>query len=473
MSEPDTPDLTGLVQHPSHPVMLADLTWSELTARVNDSVFVLPIGAIEAHGPHLPLGTDTVIANELAKRFAARTQDCVLLPPICYGARTNPARVGGAFPGNAGIRATTLMALLLDVMRAAYQQGARRFLILQAHYANTAFIVEAVTDFIDYAPGATVMAASWWELTSELTRNAIAAETQVPRTDDNHAALVETSLVLHLAPHLVRTHLIADDTSARRIRYAVLPVPDEVRTGTGIVHRAHGATAAIGARLSAEVLDTLCSAAAVELGTTPAVVSPPLADPAPGVVWFTGLPSAGKAAIIETLAAELRARRVPVAVLDDEMLRSGLNSDLGSSMADRKEDLRRLGEVAALMAQGGLVVLVTAITPLTANRAATRAKATPLPFLEVFVDTSPEIAERRDVEGLHARACGEIPDRISGSAYEVPMVSEVRVETATSTPGECAAEVLASLTGRGIEGFPLKSSVGLTWGEESLKSYQW
>ncbi len=430
------------------PTALADQAWPELAVRIDDSVFVLPIGAIEPHGPHLPLGTDTVVARALAERFAARTRDCVLLPPVTYGARTNPARVGGTFPGSVGIRATTLIPLILDVLHAAYQQGARRFLVVQAHYANTPFVIEAITDFLDSAPDATVMAASWWELTSECTRDAIAAETGVPRGDDNHAALVETSIVLHLAPHLVRTHLIADDISARRIRYAVLPMPDGARTGSGIVYRARGATAAIGARVTTEALDALCAASAEELGTTSAE-TPPLSDLPPGVVWFTGLPSAGKTTIAETLAAELRARQVPVAVLDGDMLRWGLNSDLGFSSADRTENVRRLGEVAALMAGCGLVVLVAAISPFAADRAAARERVAPLPFLEVFVDIPSDLAEKRDIKGFYASARrGEILDFTAvSSPYEAPEAPDVRVETATSTPEECVAEVMAALVG--------------------------
>jgi creatinine amidohydrolase len=164
------------------------------------------------------------------------------------------------------LRASTFTNIVLDVLRASYRHGARRFLLLESHKVNLGALREAVDLFIDTAPGARVMAAAWWDVVTEDSRNAIVAETGVGRQDDHHAAMVETSLVMHAAPDLVRRDLLADDSIPRRARYLILPVPDELRTKTGVVYRASAASPAIGERLMAEIVANLVAAVKLELG---------------------------------------------------------------------------------------------------------------------------------------------------------------------------------------------------------------
>lgn len=241
------------------------LSWQEYHDLIDSRVVVLPIGAIEAHGPHLPMSTDTIVASYLADRLAER-EPVLLLPAIAYGYRTDPVRAGGAFPGMTNLRAATLTALVLDVLTASYGHGARRFLLLHGHIANLPVAFDAADQFLAVAPQARVMAASWWDFATEETRDAIALESGVPRTEDHHAALVETSLVMHMDPRSVRPHLISNDTSARRVRYTVLPAPESLRTRTGVVYRASGASPEIGCRVTEEIVDNLTAAVRLELG---------------------------------------------------------------------------------------------------------------------------------------------------------------------------------------------------------------
>ncbi len=241
-----------------------DLTWPEYAERVRDHIMVLPIGAIEAHGPHLPLNTDTIIADHLADQLATRIP-ALVLPSLTYGYKTDPLRAGGEFPGMTNLRAATMTAVVQDILSASYRHGARSFLILHGHIANTATVFDAADAFLAQAPGAKVMAAAWWDFAPEGTRNAISQETGVPRTEDHHAALVETSLAMHVSPEAVRTHLLADDDIPRRERYLILPVPDDMKTNTGIIYRASKATREIGARLMPEILDNLTAAVKREL----------------------------------------------------------------------------------------------------------------------------------------------------------------------------------------------------------------
>src|ERR687894_2637763 len=123
-------------------------------------------------------------------------------------------------------------------------------------------------------------------------------------------------------------------------------------------------------------------------------------------VWMTGLPASGKSTVAAAVEARLVGEGRPAYVLDGDNLRHGLNGDLGFSVADRAENVRRTAEVSALLADARVVVLVALVSPYRADRAAARAvhQRLELPFLEVWVATSLEECERRDPKGLYARA---------------------------------------------------------------------
>jgi bifunctional enzyme CysN/CysC len=161
-------------------------------------------------------------------------------------------------------------------------------------------------------------------------------------------------------------------------------------------------------------------------------------------VWFTGLSGSGKSALANAVAAQLLDLGRPAYVLDGDNVRHGLNADLGFSPADRTENVRRIGEVAALMADAGLIVLVPVIGPYRADRDRARAahEAAGLPFVEVFVDTPLVVCEQRDPKGLYARArAGELRG-LTGidDPYEAPAVPDLRI-----TPREPADPVAAVL----------------------------
>ena len=160
----------------------------------------------------------------------------------------------------------------------------------------------------------------------------------------------------------------------------------------------------------------------------------------PCIVWFTGLPGAGKSTIMNLVEQRLSMRGVHTYALDGDNLRQGLSRDLGFSDADRVENIRRAGEVARLMVDSGLVVLCAFISPFEAERQMVRELVEPDEFIEVFVDTPVEICMARDPKGLYAKAREGRVFHVTGldSPYEAPKAPDMRLETVLDT-----AEVLA------------------------------
>lgn len=148
-------------------------------------------------------------------------------------------------------------------------------------------------------------------------------------------------------------------------------------------------------------------------------------------VWFTGLSGSGKSTVADGVAARLVELGRAAYVLDGDNVRFGLNGDLGFSAADRTENVRRIGHVARLMADAGLVVLVPVISPYRADRDGVRAihAAAGLRFVEVFVDTPLELCEQRDPKGLYAKARAGQLTGMTGidDPYEAPVAPDLRL----------------------------------------------
>ena len=161
----------------------------------------------------------------------------------------------------------------------------------------------------------------------------------------------------------------------------------------------------------------------------------------PAVLWFTGLSGSGKSTIANLVEKKLHALGHHTFLLDGDNVRHGLNKDLGFTEADRIENIRRVGEVAKLMTDAGLIVLTAFISPFRAERELVRAMLPEGEFVEIFVDTPLEVAEARDVKGLYKKARAGQLKNFTGidSPYEVPERPELRIDT-TSEASEAAAE---------------------------------
>jgi adenylyl-sulfate kinase len=169
-------------------------------------------------------------------------------------------------------------------------------------------------------------------------------------------------------------------------------------------------------------------------------------------VWLTGLSASGKTTIAGRIEERLTDLGQAVFVLDGDVVRQGLCCDLGFSPEDRDENIRRIGEVAALFAQAGVVAVVAFISPYRAGRERARAAAPAGSFVEVHVSTSIEVCEQRDPKGLYRRArTGEVPEFTGISApYEPPPAPEVEIDAGVLSPEECTEAILAALRRRGL-----------------------
>jgi len=170
------------------------------------------------------------------------------------------------------------------------------------------------------------------------------------------------------------------------------------------------------------------------------------------VIWFTGLSGSGKSTLANEVEAALFERGCHTYILDGDNIRHGLNKDIGFSPKDREENIRRIGEVAHLFAQAGVIVMTAFISPYLADREMARKLNKEGEFIEIYCRCALEECERRDTKGLYKKArAGEVKEFTGISApYEEPVQPELILDTDKETLKESAGKVLAYLEKQGI-----------------------
>ncbi|MGY8645030.1 MAG: sulfate adenylyltransferase subunit CysN [Candidatus Poseidoniales archaeon] len=168
----------------------------------------------------------------------------------------------------------------------------------------------------------------------------------------------------------------------------------------------------------------------------------------PKVIWFTGLSGSGKSSIANILEKKLQSLGRHTITLDGDNIRHGLNRDLGFTEADRVENIRRVGELAKLMLDSGLICITSFISPFESERSMARTLVSENEFIEVFVDTPLSVCEQRDVKGLYAKArAGEIPNFTGiSSPFETPKNPEIRIDTTNISAEEAANQIVKFLS---------------------------
>ncbi|WP_126146671.1 adenylyl-sulfate kinase [Synechococcus elongatus] len=170
------------------------------------------------------------------------------------------------------------------------------------------------------------------------------------------------------------------------------------------------------------------------------------------ILWFTGLSGSGKSTLAHAVEAQLFERGCRTFVLDGDNVRHGLCADLGFSDSDRQENIRRIGEVAKLFMEAGVITLAAFVSPFRADRDRVRALVADGEYIEVYCQASLDICEQRDVKGLYAKArAGQIPEFTGiSSPYEAPEAAELQIDTGSRSLEDCVAQVLDYLAAQGI-----------------------
>ena len=267
------------------------------------------------------------------------------------------------------------------------------------------------------------------------------------------SAVAQVTDLTHRVDTDTMRHLAAKTLAANEIGYCKIaldrPIPFDTRAAGAfeLVDRFSGA--AVGAGAIRFALRRAANIAWQETGTDKAARARAIGQK-PCVVWLTGLPGAGKSTIADLVEQKLQAMGRHTYLLDGNNLRRGLNRDLGFTDRDRVENIRRVAEVARLMADAGLIVIVSLISPFRSERAMARGTMEEGEFFEVFVDTPIEVCEARDPRGLYAKARrGELANFTGiDSPYEAPEAPDLRIDTTALPADRAADEVLRLLRTR-------------------------
>lgn len=181
------------------------------------------------------------------------------------------------------------------------------------------------------------------------------------------------------------------------------------------------------------------------------------------IIWFTGLSGSGKSTLAHAVEEKLHQHSCKTIVLDGDNVRHGLCGDLGFSEKDRQENIRRIGEMAKLFVEAGIIVLTAFISPYRADRRRVRAMVENRDFIEIYCDTPIEICETRDVKGLYKKArTGEIAEFTGiSSPYETPQTPELILNTGMLTLDVCVQLVMREITNRGVTALKVHSTLDL------------
>lgn len=241
------------------------IAYRDLVTLSNPVVF-LPVGALEQHGPHLPLGTDALLATAVASS-AAELIDGIVAPALAYGYKSQPKCGGGQhFCGTTSVDAQTLIGLVRDAVREFARHGVTKLVIVNGHYENQWFITEgidlAMRD-LQATPTLRVIRLEYWDFLTEATLQAVFPN-GFPGYALEHAAIIETSLMLYYHPELVRLDLIPDDGPANFPPYDIYPPNPEWVPPSGVLSSALGADKLKGELMAIELSRLIAQAVTQE-----------------------------------------------------------------------------------------------------------------------------------------------------------------------------------------------------------------
>lgn len=234
---------------------LASIPWTEYVRRISaGATVILPVGAVEQHGPHLPLGVDHLLAAavsaDVAGELATRGHDCLVAPVLAYGYKSQ-AKMGGGqrFPGTTSLDASTLVGQVRDILRELHRHGCRQVVVLNGHFENQLFTCEGIDLARREAPDLTALRLEYWDFTPPEALQRI-FPAGFPGYALEHAAVLETSLMMHYHPELVDLAAIPDQPAADFPPWDLHPQAPGAVPSAGVLSPAHAARAEHGRLLA-------------------------------------------------------------------------------------------------------------------------------------------------------------------------------------------------------------------------------
>jgi len=246
------------------------LTWKQFVeAKDNNELFVLPVGALEQHGQHLPLSVDTIIPYEIIKQRISPFVDIVMLPPLTYGYRSQTTVGGGpSFPGTLRMSAESIIYPVRDIVLELLRHGVQKLLITDGHLENKWFVTEGVERAIQEYHGPNkikVMYSEWNDYVKPETLDKV-FNGKFPGFEYEHAAVNETSLLLALKPDSIVSMDFPDEYANRYIHYSVWPDNSDLVTRNGALSSAKNSSAENGELMIADIVEGMLADIEIEFG---------------------------------------------------------------------------------------------------------------------------------------------------------------------------------------------------------------
>ncbi|MCI7300806.1 MAG: creatininase [Clostridiales Family XIII bacterium] len=236
-------------------VFMQEMTWQDFQKKKEEAIVILPVGSTEQHGPMLPLSVDAIISTGLAEMVAEKV-DGIVAPPICYGYKSAPLSGGGPlFPGTLDLNGETLTSLVFDVCEELIRDGIKKIFLLNGHFENEAFILEAVDLLSRTYKDVTFIESSWWDQISQPVMDQVFDEVEFPGWALEHAAIAETSLTLYFRPDLVHMDRFKEDDPAKELGYSIYPAERCQVPPTGLLATARTASAEKGELMARDIAE--------------------------------------------------------------------------------------------------------------------------------------------------------------------------------------------------------------------------
>lgn len=234
-------------------VFMQEMTWQDFDKKKKDAIMILPVGSTEQHGPMLPLSVDAIISTGLAEMIAKEVNG-IVAPCVCYGYKSAPLSGGGpAFPGTIDMNGVTLMNIIEDILEEFIRDGINKIFIMNGHYENEAFILEAMDLVSRKNENVTMIESSWWDVMSQELIDKIFDEVPYPGIELEHAGILETSLTLYFRPELCHMDRFVEDGVDGTLGYNIYPASKCEVTETGLLTTAKTSSEKKGKILANEI----------------------------------------------------------------------------------------------------------------------------------------------------------------------------------------------------------------------------